>query len=59
MGAKGIVASTAALALLLQEGIGDTIRVPSLPLQAGTVPKRSRSASRFSSPWEFAAFCLK
>ncbi len=27
MGSKGIVASTAALALLLQEGIGDTIRV--------------------------------
>lgn len=31
MGAKGIVASTAALALLLQEGIGDTIRVSLTP----------------------------
>jgi (E)-4-hydroxy-3-methylbut-2-enyl-diphosphate synthase len=31
MGAKGIVASTAALAIILQEGIGDTIRVSLTP----------------------------
>ncbi|WP_047536917.1 flavodoxin-dependent (E)-4-hydroxy-3-methylbut-2-enyl-diphosphate synthase [Methylotenera versatilis] len=31
MGSKGIVASTAALALLLQQGIGDTIRVSLTP----------------------------
>jgi len=31
MGSKGIVASTAALAVLLQEGIGDTIRVSITP----------------------------
>lgn len=31
MGSKGIVASTAALALLLQEGVGDTIRVSLTP----------------------------
>jgi len=31
MGAKGIVASSAALAVLLQEGIGDTIRVSLTP----------------------------
>ena len=31
MGSKGIVASTAALALLLQEGIGDTIRISLTP----------------------------
>ncbi|MEY2980911.1 MAG: flavodoxin-dependent (E)-4-hydroxy-3-methylbut-2-enyl-diphosphate synthase, partial [Planctomycetota bacterium] len=31
MGAKGIVASTAALGVLLQEGIGDTIRVSLTP----------------------------
>lgn len=31
MGAKGIVASTAALSLILQEGIGDTIRVSLTP----------------------------
>jgi (E)-4-hydroxy-3-methylbut-2-enyl-diphosphate synthase len=32
MGSKGIVASTAALAVLLQEGIGDTIRVSLTPM---------------------------
>ena len=31
MGSKGIVASTAALALLLQQGIGDTIRISLTP----------------------------
>jgi (E)-4-hydroxy-3-methylbut-2-enyl-diphosphate synthase len=35
MGSKGIVASTAALALLLQEGIGDTIRVSLTPEPGG------------------------
>jgi (E)-4-hydroxy-3-methylbut-2-enyl-diphosphate synthase len=35
MGSKGIVASTAALAVLLQEGIGDTIRVSLTPRPGG------------------------
>jgi (E)-4-hydroxy-3-methylbut-2-enyl-diphosphate synthase len=35
MGAKGIVASSAALAILLQEGIGDTIRVSLTPAPNG------------------------
>ncbi len=35
MGAKGIVASTAALAVLLQEGIGDTIRISLTPEPGG------------------------
>ncbi|MCS6804186.1 MAG: flavodoxin-dependent (E)-4-hydroxy-3-methylbut-2-enyl-diphosphate synthase [Acidobacteriota bacterium] len=35
MGTKGIVASTAALAVLLQEGIGDTIRVSLTPPPGG------------------------
>jgi (E)-4-hydroxy-3-methylbut-2-enyl-diphosphate synthase len=35
MGAKGIVASTAALSVLLQEGIGDTIRVSLTPPPGG------------------------
>ncbi len=35
MGSKGIVASTAALAVLLQEGIGDTIRVSLTPEPGG------------------------
>lgn len=34
MGTKGTVASTAALSILLQEGIGDTIRVSLTPLPA-------------------------
>ncbi len=36
MGSKGIVASTAALAILLQEGIGDTIRVSLTPDPGGS-----------------------
>ena len=36
MGSKGIVASTAALAVLLQEGIGDTIRVSLTPKPGGS-----------------------
>jgi len=39
MGSKGIVASTAALAVLLQEGIGDTIRISLTP-----EPGQSRTA---------------
>ena len=35
MGSKGIVASTAALSVLLQEGIGDTIRVSLTPEPGG------------------------
>jgi len=35
MGSKGIVASTAALAVLLQEGIGETIRVSLTPEPGG------------------------
>lgn len=35
MGAKGIVATTAALSILLQEGIGDTIRASLTPLPNG------------------------
>ena len=35
MGAKGIIASTAALSVLLQEGIGDTIRVSLTPAPGG------------------------
>lgn len=35
MGAKGIVATTAALAVLLQEGIGDTIRTSLTPAPGG------------------------
>lgn len=36
MGSKGVVASTAALSILLQEGIGDTIRVSLTPAPGGS-----------------------
>ncbi|MEW8395825.1 MAG: flavodoxin-dependent (E)-4-hydroxy-3-methylbut-2-enyl-diphosphate synthase, partial [Candidatus Thiodiazotropha sp.] len=36
MGSKGIVASSAALAVLLQEGIGDTIRISLTPEPGGS-----------------------
>jgi len=39
MGSKGIVASTAALAVLLQEGIGDTIRISLTPEPNGSRTK--------------------
>lgn len=39
MGSKGIVASTAALSVLLQEGIGDTIRVSLTPEPGGSRAK--------------------
>ncbi len=35
MGSKGIVASTAGMAILLQQGIGDTIRVSLTPQPGG------------------------
>src|SRR3546814_15116207 len=35
MGSKGIVASTAALSVLLQQGIGDTIRISLTPEPGG------------------------
>lgn len=39
MGSKGIVASTAAMAVLLQEGLGDTIRVSLTPEPGGARTK--------------------
>jgi (E)-4-hydroxy-3-methylbut-2-enyl-diphosphate synthase len=44
MGSKGIVASTAALSLLLQEGIGDTIRVSLTPEPNGDRAQEVRVA---------------
>lgn len=41
MGSKGIVASTAALAVLLQEGIGDTIRISLTPEPGGDRTKEA------------------
>src|SRR6267378_2928004 len=46
MGAKGIVASSAALAVLLQEGIGDTIRVSLTPAPGGDRTEEVRVAQQ-------------
>ncbi len=44
MGSKGIVASTAALSVLLQEGIGDTIRISLTPEPGGDRTQEVRVA---------------
>ncbi|HYL12410.1 MAG TPA: flavodoxin-dependent (E)-4-hydroxy-3-methylbut-2-enyl-diphosphate synthase [Terriglobales bacterium] len=46
MGAKGIVASSAALGVLLQEGIGDTIRVSLTPAPGGDRTQEVRVAQQ-------------
>ena len=46
LGAKGIVASTAALAILLFEGIGDTIRVSLTPAPGGDRAEEVRIAQQ-------------
>jgi len=46
MGAKGIVASTAGMGILLQEGIGDTIRVSLTPAPGGDRSEEVRVAQQ-------------
>jgi (E)-4-hydroxy-3-methylbut-2-enyl-diphosphate synthase len=46
LGTKGIVASTAGLSLLLQEGIGDTIRVSLTPVPGGDRSEEVRVAQQ-------------
>ena len=46
MGAKGIVASSAGLSILLQEGIGDTIRVSLTPVPGGDRAEEVRVAQQ-------------
>jgi len=46
MGAKGIVASSAAIAVLLQEGIGDTVRVSLTPAPGGDRTEEVRVAQQ-------------
>src|ERR1700674_1122201 len=46
IGAKGIVASSAAMAVLLQEGIGDTIRVSLTPAPGGDRTEEVRVAQQ-------------
>jgi (E)-4-hydroxy-3-methylbut-2-enyl-diphosphate synthase len=56
MGAKGIVASTAALAVLLQEGIGDTIRVSLTPAPGGERTEEVRVAQQILQSLEIRSF---
>jgi (E)-4-hydroxy-3-methylbut-2-enyl-diphosphate synthase len=46
LGTKGVVASTAGLSLLLQEGIGDTIRVSLTPVPGGDRTEEVRVAQQ-------------
>ena len=46
LGAKGIVASTAGLSLLLQKGIGDTVRVSLTPVPGGDRTEEVRVAQQ-------------
>jgi (E)-4-hydroxy-3-methylbut-2-enyl-diphosphate synthase len=56
MGSKGIVASTAALAVLLQEGIGDTIRISLTPEPGGDRSQEVRVAQEILQSMGLRAF---
>ena len=56
LGSKGIVASTAALAVLLQEGIGDTIRISLTPEPGGDRCKEVVVAQEILQTMGFRAF---
>jgi (E)-4-hydroxy-3-methylbut-2-enyl-diphosphate synthase len=56
MGSKGIVASTAALAVLLQEGIGDTIRVSLTPEPGGARAREVQVAQEILQALGLRAF---
>jgi (E)-4-hydroxy-3-methylbut-2-enyl-diphosphate synthase len=56
MGSKGIVASTAALAVLLQEGIGDTIRVSLTPEPGGARTREVQVAQEILQSLGLRAF---
>jgi (E)-4-hydroxy-3-methylbut-2-enyl-diphosphate synthase len=56
MGSKGIVASTAALAVLLQEGIGDTIRISLTPEPGGPRTQEVRVAQELLQSMGLRAF---
>jgi (E)-4-hydroxy-3-methylbut-2-enyl-diphosphate synthase len=56
MGAKGVVSSTAAIAVLLQEGIGDTIRVSLTPEPGGDRTHEVRVAQEILQSLGLRAF---
>src|SRR6516164_8300839 len=56
MGSKGIVASTAAMGILLQQGIGDTIRVSLTPEPGGDRTQEVRVAQELLQTMGFRVF---
>jgi (E)-4-hydroxy-3-methylbut-2-enyl-diphosphate synthase len=56
LGAKGIVASTAALSILLSDGIGDTIRVSLTPRPGGDRTEEVRIAQQILQSLELQSF---
>jgi len=56
MGSKGIVASSAALALLLQQGIGDTIRISLTPEPGGDRTREVQVAQELLQVMGFRTF---
>src|SRR5258706_1569766 len=56
MGSKGIVASTAAMGVLLQEGIGDTIRVSLTPEPGGSRTREVQVAQEILQTMGLRAF---
>jgi len=56
MGSKGIVASTAALSVLLQEGIGDTVRISLTPEPGGDRTREVIVAQEILQTMGFRAF---
>ena len=56
MGSKGVIASTAGLAILLQEGIGDTIRVSLTPKPGGDRSEEVQTAQQILQSLELRSF---
>jgi (E)-4-hydroxy-3-methylbut-2-enyl-diphosphate synthase len=56
LGTKGVVASTAGLAVLLQEGIGDTIRISLTPRPGGERTEEVRVAQQILQSLELRSF---
>jgi (E)-4-hydroxy-3-methylbut-2-enyl-diphosphate synthase len=56
MGSKGIVASSAALSVLLQEGVGDTIRISLTPEPGGDRTQEVRVAQELLQTMGFRVF---
>src|SRR3970282_1303736 len=56
LGMKGVVASTAGIAILLEEGIGDTIRVSLTPAPGGEREEEVRVAQQILQSMGLRAF---